>query len=268
MITFRGLSSAFRQLDVPPGKPVIAHSSLSAFGQVQGGADTLVGALLACFESVVSPTFTYKTMVVPEIGPPDNGLLYGHAEERNRAAEFYLPDLPADRLMGVCAETLRQHPRAVRSPHPILSFTGVNAGRYLSRQSLQEPLQPIADLAQAGGWVLLLGVDHTSNTSLHFAEAQAGRKRFTRWALTPLGVQECPNFPGCSFGFQNVSSQVAHLRRSLNFGSALLQAYPLAELIKETARLLRTDPLALLCSRPDCQCCQAVRSSIQTRKTN
>jgi aminoglycoside 3-N-acetyltransferase len=40
-------------------KPVIVHASLSAFGQIQGGAETLISALLAIFDSVVMPAFTY-----------------------------------------------------------------------------------------------------------------------------------------------------------------------------------------------------------------
>ncbi len=56
------------------GKPVIAHASLSAFGQVQGGAETLVSALLAVFDSVVMPVFTYKTMIIPPVGPENNAI--------------------------------------------------------------------------------------------------------------------------------------------------------------------------------------------------
>ena len=63
-------------------------------------------------------------------------------------------------------------------------------------QTLAEPLAPIGALAQRGGWVLLLGVNQTVNTSLHYAERLAGRPQFTRWALTYEGVRECPQFPG------------------------------------------------------------------------
>jgi aminoglycoside 3-N-acetyltransferase len=226
----------------------------------------MVGVLLECFSSVVVPVFTYKTMVTPEAGPPDNGIRYGAAADNNREAEFFLPDMPADRLMGITAETLRQHPRAMRTAHPILSFAGVNAVRSLSTQTLHEPLEPILALEKAGGWVLLLGVDHCVNTSVHVAEARAGRKRFIRWALTPHGIVDCPNFPGCSSGFQELAPHVELMRRSLSIGSTLVQAFPLRDLIDTAHRMILSDPLALLCSRPDCERCQEVRH--QFRKSS
>jgi aminoglycoside 3-N-acetyltransferase len=54
--------------------PVIAHASLRAFGEISGGADTLLRATLDSVWALVMPTFTYKTMITPEVGPPNNGL--------------------------------------------------------------------------------------------------------------------------------------------------------------------------------------------------
>jgi aminoglycoside 3-N-acetyltransferase len=62
---------------------------------------------------------------------------------------------------------------------------------------LDDPLAPVGALAEENGTVLLIGVNHTVNTSIHYAEKIAGRKQFIRWALTPQGVRECPGFPGC-----------------------------------------------------------------------
>jgi len=165
MWSFRDFITALRVLRIDRTRPVIVHTSLSAFGPVRGGAETVVGALLAAFDTVVMPTFTYKTMVLPETGPLNNALTYGTGEHLNRMALFYRPDLPADRMMGVVAEALRAHPEAARSMHPILSFAGVRAASILAAQSLPDPLAPIRVLADAGGWVLLLGVTHKVNTS-------------------------------------------------------------------------------------------------------
>ena len=127
MPSFHDFARGLRQLGIERDSPVIAHASLSAFGQMTGGAETLVGALLASFNTVIMPAFTYLTMVTPESGPPGNGITYGTGKDTNRMAEFYTPDLPADRTIGAVAEALRRHPKAARSMHPILSFTGVNA---------------------------------------------------------------------------------------------------------------------------------------------
>ena len=167
MVTFRDLLLALRKLELPPSGPIIAHASLSAFGEVHGGADTILGALLDWCQSLVMPTFTYETMVIPEIGPPFNALTYGNGKVLNRMAQFFRSDLPADRLMGAVAEALRRHPRAQRSSHPILSFAGINALQALEAQTLKEPLAPIRILVERRGWVLLQGVDLTVNPRIH-----------------------------------------------------------------------------------------------------
>ena len=263
MLTFRDLVTAFRQLRINSEQPVIAHASLSAFGQVKGGAETVVGALLASFPAVIMPTFTYKTMIVPEAGPANNGLDYGSGRDVNRLAEFFRPNMSADRLMGEVAECLRQHPDAFRSTHPILSFAGVGAEKALRAQSLADPLAPVAALHAAKGWVLLLGVDHTVNTSIHYAERLAGRKQFVRWALTPYGVKECSSFPGCSDGFRAMEPDLRTFTRSLYAGQARVQAIPLREMVTAVQERLREDPLALLCERPGCERCEAVREAVR-----
>src|SRR5512146_2358899 len=178
-ITFTDLRTALFKLGLSH-TPVIAHASLRSFGEVVGGADAVLRALLDSVWALMMPTFTYATMITPEVGPDDNGIAYGSELGLNRMAEPFTRDLPADKQMGIVPETLRQHPRAKRTAHPILSFAGIYADKFLAAQSLQDPLGPIAALAEADGWLLLLGVDHTVNTSIHYAERLAGRKTFMR----------------------------------------------------------------------------------------
>jgi aminoglycoside 3-N-acetyltransferase len=267
MVTFRQFVRALRELDVERGRPVIAHASLSAFGQVQGGAETVLGALLTVYETLMMPTFTYKTMVTPEVGPADNALNYGDDKHHNRLAEFFHADMPADPMMGAVAEALRKHPLAYRSMHPILSFSGVNAEAILRLQTLDEPLAPIRGLVEEQGWVLLLGVDHTVNTSIHYAEGLANRKRFIRWALTPEGIKECPQFPGCSMGFQALASDLQEVTRRVFVGEGQIQAIPLVHLVQIVRDKIAQDRLALLCDRPDCARCNAVRSDEMAART-
>ena len=259
MIGFREIASGLRSLGLDPARPVIAHASLSAFGEVRGGAETLLGALLSSQRAVMMPAFTYKTMIVPEVGPPNNALMYGGGENPNRMAEFYHPDMPVDRLIGAVAEALRRSPLARRSSHPILSFTGIGVDDALDAQTLAEPLAPIGKLVEERGWVLLLGVDHTVNTSIHYAERLAGQASFVRWALTPEGVVECPSFPGCSQGFQALGPDLEGVNRRARAGNATLQAVPLVALMERVRSRIANDPLALLCNSESCLRCNAVR---------
>jgi len=265
LLTFRDFITAFRKLDIERSRPVIAHASLAAFGEVHGGVDTILGALLSSFHTFIMPAFTYQTMLVPEVGPPDNAITYGSGRDDNTMAEFYRPSLPADRLMGALAEAVRIHPKAARSIHPILSFSGMNAKPILDTQTIQEPLLPLQALTEEEGWVLLLGVDQTVNTSIHYGEKLAGRKQFVRWALTPKGVVTCPGFPGCSDGFEAVSPRMADVVRKVEVGKAVIQAIPLEKLVESVPAMIKDAPLALLCEREDCERCNLIRASISGR---
>lgn len=266
VIGFRQLMRAFQSLHIEAGSPVLVHGALSAFGQVQGGAETVVGALLHVFQSVVVPTFTYNTLVVPEVGPPDNAIQYGAFTDRNMMAEFFHQDLPADRLMGIISETLRTHPHASRSGHPVLSFAGVNADHYLEKQILAEPLAPIAAMYDASGYILLLGVDHTTNTSIHLGERMAHRKNYLRWALVPDMVVACPNFPFCSDGFNDIQPLIAPFIRKAQVGNAVIQAIPMPELVDSARQLIQADPTALLCERTDCLSCNTIRRDVLAKR--
>ncbi len=241
--------------------PVIVHSSLKSLGQVRGGAEAVVSALAAVFSSVMVPTFTYQTMLTPLTGPEDNAIRYGSGQSQNQLAEFFTPGMPAHALMGIIPETLRKHPLARRSTHPILSFAGLNAGTFLRSQWLGDPLAPLGLLEKQDGWVVLLGVDHTVNTSIHYAEKLAGRRQFIRWALTPRGVVECPAFPGCSAGFQDVAPELEKYTRRVQLGAAQVHALPLTMLFKVVISRIKKDPLAMLCQQEDCERCGELRRS-------
>jgi aminoglycoside 3-N-acetyltransferase len=207
LIDYSSLRSAFQELDLA-NSPVIAHASLRAFGYIQNGADAVLQALVESVQSVVMPTFTYRTMITPEVGPANNGISYGGDEYYNREARPFTIDMPADSMMGILPETLRNHPVAKRTSHPILSFAGIEADRFLDTQTLQAPFAPIGALAEEHGWVVLINVDHTVNTSIHYAEKLAGRRTFVRWALLKDRVVECPNFPGDSSGFNSIAKYI------------------------------------------------------------
>jgi aminoglycoside N3'-acetyltransferase len=73
MSGYDGLFSAFQTLGLQ-NKPVIAHASLKPFGYIHGGAEAVLAAMLDSFAGVIMPTHTYKTKIIPDMGPPNNGL--------------------------------------------------------------------------------------------------------------------------------------------------------------------------------------------------
>lgn len=260
MLAYAELLSAFQALGLQEN-PVIVHASLKPFGYLEGGADAVLDAILASFPSVIMPTFTYKTEIIPDVGPPNNGITYGSGQVQNKLALPFHKDMSADRMMGTLSETLRNHPSATRTGHPILSFAGINADFPLFTQTLYEPLAPIGALAELDGWVVLLNVDHTVNTSIHYGEKLAGRKQFIRWGLVEDRIVECPNYPGDSEGFYAIESYLTFDTRRVQIGEGFVQAVSLQRLLTVVQEILKKDPLALLCERLDCERCDAVRAT-------
>jgi len=259
MLTREHFTSALESLKLGK-KPAIAHASLKSFGAVKGGAETVLDALLACLSGLMMPAFTYKTMVTPEVGPPNNGLVYGSQRDLNLMAVPFRYTMSVDPLIGMTSDVLRHYPGAMRTAHPILSFAGVNVNDGLVLQTIYNPFAPIGWLADRDGWVLLLGVDHTVNTSIHYAEKLAGRRPLLRWALTWNRIVECPGFPNCSDGFEAIRPDVKHVTRRVRVGESFIEAIPLHPLLQAVETSIKKNPLALLCQREECERCDAIRS--------
>jgi aminoglycoside 3-N-acetyltransferase len=258
MLAYNELKSAFDNLNISD-KPVIAHASFRRFGEVEGGAAAVLRALLDSSSGLMMPTFTYNTMVTPEVGPPNNGITYGSDRDNNKRAEPFQITMPPDKMIGILPWIMLQQEGAVRTAHPILSFGGLGMDEALATQTLFEPLAPIAVLAEQNGWVVLINVDHTVNTSIHYAEKLAGRRQFVRWALNENRVVECPGYPGDSSGFQAIEEYIKPDTRSVEISGGFIQAVPLKRLFEAVQELVKKDPLALLCERLDCERCNAVR---------
>ena len=81
MPDYEELFLAFQELGLQE-TPVIAHASIKPFGYIQGGAETVLEAMLASFAGLIMPTHTYKTKIIPEVGPPNNGITYGSGDDK------------------------------------------------------------------------------------------------------------------------------------------------------------------------------------------
>jgi aminoglycoside 3-N-acetyltransferase len=78
-------------------------------------------------------------------------------------------------MMGIISEVVRHVPGAIRSAHPALSFcaVGPNAEFITANHGLAfgfDEFSPLARLYELSARVLLLGVDHDRNTSIHLGE--------------------------------------------------------------------------------------------------
>jgi aminoglycoside 3-N-acetyltransferase len=157
--------AGLRRLGLATGSRVLVHSSLSSFGHVEGGAGTVIDALLKAVGSsgtVLVPTLT-ATAQHSSQNPP----------------VFDATNTPC--WTGRIPETFRMRPEAIRSLHPTHSVAALGAeADELTRDhtysvSPCDELSPYGKLAQdESGFVLLLGVGHKSNTTFHHIEELAG----------------------------------------------------------------------------------------------
>ncbi|WP_229684614.1 AAC(3) family N-acetyltransferase [Deinococcus roseus] len=248
---------ALQALGLSSRDHIMAHASLSAFGYVHGGGDTLAELLKTSVASVVMPAFTYYTLIWPEAyrtpeWPPHPPGPVGAFQRFSRVS----------RDIGKVPQALVDDPEVMRSNHPALSFVGYGerAEEILNAQTLKEPYAPAGALYDLAGKVLLIGVDHTSNTSIHYGEYLAGQIELPRYVIQD-GKLQSTYFPNCSAGFGRIERHLSH-KKSVKVGPGTVAVYDVQELIDVTVTLLGKQPEALLCHYSGCRC-QYVRSLLK-----
>ena len=177
--TIDSLQADFSALGVRSGMVLLVHSSLSAIGWVCGGAVAVIVALqevLGATGTLVMPTHSTDLTEPSQWENPPVPESWWSVIRATMPA--YHPDLTPTRSMGLIPETFRKQKGVLRSAHPHHSFCayGHQASHITNHHSLEfgmgedSPLARVYDLA---GSVLLLGVGHDSNTSMHLAEYRA-----------------------------------------------------------------------------------------------
>lgn len=163
-----------RGLGVSDGGVLMVHSSLSAFGEVDGGADAVVRGLLRAVGpegTVVVPAFTPQvTDPFPEHAGPGDAAV---DEARARVPLFHEGLVTP---MGAIPNAVLGWDGRCRSRHPQASVAavGARAAEATSRQPLGYavgPGSPFEWLYRQRAQILLLGVGHNRNSFLHYAES-------------------------------------------------------------------------------------------------
>ncbi|MFJ2301049.1 aminoglycoside N(3)-acetyltransferase [Oerskovia paurometabola] len=172
----RGLAA----LGLRRGDVTLVHSSLSSFGVVIGGEQTILAALadaLGPEGTLVMPAQSWQ-LCDPDF--LDDPLLDDAARRTVRSAlPAFDPHLTPTRSMGAVAELFRSQPGAVRSQHPHRSFAaqGPLASQIVADHEIADPFgpsSPLARLVDLDAAVLLLGVGFDKCTALHHAEVRSG----------------------------------------------------------------------------------------------
>ena len=175
-ITKDSIKTDLVQLGVKPGMVLIVHSALSKIGWVSGGAVAVIQALnevLGTDGTLVMPTHTGDWSDPEEWSNPP--VPENWKEIIRQTMPAFDLDLTPTRGMGRIPETFRGKKGVIRSNHPQMSFAafGKDAALIAGDHSLDFGLgdqSPLARVYDLDGWILLLGVSHENNTSLHLAE--------------------------------------------------------------------------------------------------
>ena len=160
-VTKEILKESFSKLGIKAGMKIIVHSSLKSFGHVEGGADTVIDALM---ELVTEE----GTIVMPS---------FNHGRPYANNDIFDIEKTPTKN--GIIPETFRKRSGVLRSINPTHSFAawGKDHKRYVKDHQKYDCMgdnSPLSRLMADDAYCLLLGVGYDSNVFHHHAETMVG----------------------------------------------------------------------------------------------
>ncbi len=244
------------------GKMVCVHASMGSFGWVTGGAKTVIDGMLDEGCTLLMPTFSWSHYGVPSPRddiPKRNGMGKVYAEFIFNHRDVYRKDtLDVDRYdMGAISTALVKMPERIRGDHPLCSFSAVGplANQLVCGQTWANVYEPFRALIEADGYVLLMGVTLQRMTLIHYAEQQAGRNLFLRWANTPDGDVMGVEVGGCSEGFDNFAPILAPYEKRCKVGGSLWRVFPAKETLGAAVTAIQQNPNITHCQHSYCERC-------------
>ena len=177
------LREALRAVGLRPSDSCLVHVSLSAFGFIPGGTQTVVDALkdVLCEGDIMMPAQTADiTDPADWCAPPVEPSLVAVVRD---ALPAYDPHTTPVTGIGLTPEYFRSLPGTLRSGHPTCSMSvwGRHAAGLADchrNGDYDMPFgegSPLAKLVDLDGTVVFLGTGFNTCTALHYAESTIGR---------------------------------------------------------------------------------------------
>ena len=256
----KSLINDLKNIGIKRGDILCVHSSLRSIGNVDGGANTLIDALLDVVGeggTILMPVFSYSFVGNKDAQPFDI---------KNTGSKT-----------GLVTEIFRKRKGTKRSNHPTHSVaaSGKLAEELISYHCQTTALgieSPFHKMAKAGGKVLLIGVDFNACSLMHVGEiiSEVYYKDIFCWehlgweakamVHTLSGhVKIIPQseVPGCSKNFNRIKS-VLNGRKFIKEGTIGMANSQLCEaksIINTIVEVLAESPNFLLCEDKDCPAC-------------
>jgi aminoglycoside 3-N-acetyltransferase len=168
-VILESLTRQLLALGVQPGGVLLVHCALSRVKPVAGGPAGLIAALRAA------------------LGPGGTLVMPSMSDDDERPFDPRASPCP---WLGIVADTFWRMPGVLRSDNPhTFAALGPSAAHITAPHPLDVPHghdSPVGRVYDLDGQVLLLGIDHTANTTIHLAENLAGVRYRRQTSLTIL----------------------------------------------------------------------------------
>ncbi len=192
-LTVHDVRDALRNAAIGSGGAVIVHSSLSRLGWVVGGAQTIVAALvdsLGVGGTIVMPAHTGISDPANWAHPPVPETWWPTIRDTWPAFDPVITPL---RGMGAVVDCFRRLPGVRHSGHPATGFVALGplAVAIVATHPLEHSFgdaSPLGRLYDVDARVVLIGVGHGNNTSLHLAEHRADHPKQMKTEGAPLMI--------------------------------------------------------------------------------
>lgn len=253
MVNKQDILLSLELMDIKKGDIILVHSALSSIGHVDGGAGTVIDALL---DSVGDEGTIVMSTLTGWFEPFDSD------------------STPS--AVGIISETFRRRSNAYRSLHPVHSVAaiGKDARQITEGHNKCEtgcgtgtPYHKIRDM---GGKVMLLGVDMDRNTIMHSLEEEINAM-YLRTLNIPAPTY-LDNYKDRSFTLKKfppghrdfigitpiLKSKDAIIEGRM--GNAAVKVMKVRELFDICMEVLKKDPMLFICHNPSCNFCHWAQS--------
>jgi aminoglycoside 3-N-acetyltransferase len=236
------IKAGLKKLGLKSGDIVLLHSSLPSLGKVDGGGEAVVEAFL----EILGPE---GTLAAPVFGD-----------------------------LGILTSIIKNHPAAEISDCPVGTIAAIGK---MAKEFCQDHWQaetahgedtPYLKIADAGGYICLLGVDQDRNTTLHSVEAllklpylnDSAEKTF----MTADGEQSksWKYYPGPHRDFIQLDRLMleAEIMQVTQIGNAQVRLIDSRAMLDLCCAVGEDDPALALCDNPSCNDCVTQRAKIMS----
>jgi len=259
-VSTREVTEQLRTLGVEHGGVLLVHTSFRQVRPVQGGPLGLIEALRAA------------------LGPRGTLVMLSSAADDDQP--FDAATMPAAPDLGVVADSFWRLPGVVRSNHPFAFAAAGPRAVHITSDPLPIPPHtaesPVGRVRELNGQVLLLGVGHEADTTLHLAELLAGVPyRVPRYCTVlqegrPVRIDYGENDHCCErFGLADEWLRRRGLQSEGRVGHAHARLARARDVVRVALEHLAADPLVFL-HPPGAGCdeCDQARQSTASAGTS